>query len=67
MNTLKVKAVIYCDTCGDKIKRTKQIKVKSTNEQDAKSEANEKIQAWKLSLSNQDCAFCKKIKKDLAE
>lgn len=67
MNTLKIKTVIRCETCGDKIKRTKSIKVESTNETDAKVEASEKIQAWKLSLKNQDCAFCKKIKKELAE
>ncbi|QGF20983.1 hypothetical protein PP409_gp01 [Vibrio phage Seahorse] len=67
MNTLKIKTVIRCETCGDKIKRTKSVKVESTNERDAKIEANEKIQAWKLSIKNQDCAFCKKIKKELAE
>ena len=67
MNTLKVKAVIFCETCGDKIKRTKSIKVSAPSETEAKLEAKEKISQWKAKLAGQDCAFCKKIKKDLAE
>lgn len=67
MSTLKVKAVIFCETCGDKIKRTKSIKVSASSETEAKLEAKEKIAQWKATLAGQDCAFCKKIKKDLAE
>ncbi|AUR87742.1 hypothetical protein NVP1103O_85 [Vibrio phage 1.103.O._10N.261.52.F2] len=67
MNSLKIKTAIRCETCGDKIKRTKTIKVTASSEQEAKTEAANKIQAWKETLKGQDCAFCKRIKKELAE
>lgn len=67
MNALKIKTSIRCETCGDKIKRTKTIKVNANNEEEAKQEASSKVKEWKESLKGQDCAFCKRIKKELAE
>ncbi|AUS01749.1 hypothetical protein NVP1291O_35 [Vibrio phage 1.291.O._10N.286.55.F6] len=67
MNALKIKTSIRCETCGDKIKRTKTIKVIASSEQEAKAEASIKITQWKETLKGQDCAFCKRIKKELAE
>lgn len=66
MNTLKIKLTIPCGTCGDLVKRTKSIKVSANNESDARKEAETNISIWRESIKGTDCAFCKRIKKELA-
>jgi aspartate 1-decarboxylase len=61
MNTLKVKATIHCNTCGCEMKRVKSITVSATNKDDAKIEANEKVQVWRKSLTGQNCKVCQSI------
>lgn len=61
MNTLKVKATIHCATCGCEMKRIKTITVSATNMDEAKAEANVKVQAWRKSLIGQNCKVCQSI------
>jgi hypothetical protein len=61
MNTLKVKTTIHCTTRGCEMKRAKTITVSATNKNDVKSEANEKVQAWRKSLIGQNCKVCQSI------
>ena len=67
MNALKVKTKISCNTCGCTLNRAKTIKVSATTQEDAKIEANEKINKWKESLKGKNCKVCESIIKELAE
>ena len=65
-NSLKVKAKINCSTCGCSLNRVKTIKVNSTTQEEAKIEANEKINNWKKSLKGTNCKICASIIKEVA-
>ncbi len=67
MNTLKAKTTIKCNTCGCSLKRTKSIKVKSSNKDEARVEANKSFESWLLGLKGTNCSICKSIIKDMAE
>jgi hypothetical protein len=43
------------------MKRVKSITVSATNKDDAKDEADEKVQAWRKSLIGQNCKVCQSI------
>ncbi len=60
MNILKVKTVIKCEICGCLMKKSKSIKVAATEKEAAKSEANEKVQKWRASLSKK-CKICQSV------
>jgi len=66
MNVLKVKTTIICNTCGDSLKRTKSIKVEAATQEEAKNEAEEKINKWKASMKGKNCKCCQSIINDLA-
>jgi hypothetical protein len=61
MNTLKVETIIHCATCGCEMKRVKSITVSATNKDDAKDEADEKVQEWLKSLIGRNCKVCLSI------
>jgi len=58
---LKVKTKIYCDLCGDVLKRVKTIPVYSEDEEAAKIETKEKIEKWQKSLIGKNCKICQSI------
>ena len=66
MNSLKIKMKNSCNTCGCALNRTKTIHVSATTQEDAKKEANEKINAWQETLKGKNCKICESIIKDLA-
>ena len=67
MNALKIKTKISCTTCGCTLNRAKTIKVIAATQEDAKTEANEKINKWKEGLKGKNCKVCESIIKELAE
>lgn len=64
-NSLKVKTVISCFTCGCSLKRSKTIQVSSLDEGAAKEEAKLKIDAWRASIKNVNCKVCDSIINEL--
>jgi hypothetical protein len=64
-NSLKVKTIISCFTCGCPLKRSKTIKVLSSDQCAAKEEARQKIDAWRLSIQESNCKVCDSIINDL--
>lgn len=65
-NSLKVKAKINCNTCGCNLNRVKTIKVNATTQEEAQTEASEKINNWKKSLKGTNCKICASIIKEVA-
>lgn len=66
MNALKAKLTINCNTCCQPINRVKTIKVQAETKEDAKVEAQEKIENWKESLRGQNCKVCQSIINEVA-
>ena len=66
MNSLKIKTKISCNTCGCTLTRSKTIKVSATTQEEAKTEASEKVNKWKEGLEGKNCKICESILKELA-
>jgi hypothetical protein len=66
MNALKIKTKISCNTCGCTLNRAKTFKVSATNQEEAKTEAGKKVNAWEESLKGKNCKVCESIIKELA-
>jgi len=62
MKTLKLKATkkIYCEICGEKLKRTKSfsVNVDDTNIEEAKESLKQKASSWKLTEKQKHCSVC---------
>ena len=66
MNSLKIKTKISCNTCGCTLTRSKTIKVSATTQEEAKTEASEKVNKWKEWLEGKNCKICESILKETA-
>jgi hypothetical protein len=67
LNKLKANTTIRCNTCNCKLHRTKTIKVSADNKEDAKKEAEAKIEAWIASLKDTNCRTCQSIINDITK
>ena len=64
MNTLKIKTIIHCDTCGCGLPRMKSFKVEASDQESAKVEVAPKIEKWRATLVGQNCKICASILKE---
>lgn len=65
MNSLRVKTIIFCDTCNCRLKRTKLIKVLAETEKESKIASLEQLEKWQLNLKGVNCKPCKSIIDDI--
>jgi hypothetical protein len=56
--TITAKKTIRCANCGCGLRRTKQIKITATTQEEFTIEVQAKVAAWEKSLEGQNCAIC---------
>ena len=59
--TLKAKAKINCETCGETLRRVKSFGVEANNIEDAKAEVAERAASWRRGLFGTNCKCCQTI------